>query len=149
MKKHIMAVLSVLCLSACSSQVSVKSGSRSEAINAGTLDRTMYLRGDFTLWDFEPHYILKEQSAGIYTVKAKFMTPGKVYEFKIADEQWSKGYNCGYKVQGALKLGQAQLADCNALYNYFTFMPNKKGWYVITFDYRDNQSPTVTINMSY
>ncbi|MBD1581878.1 hypothetical protein [Pseudoalteromonas sp. S16_S37] len=143
MKKLTLAVLALL-LSACSSQISLSNSTSGPTISE-TLERTMYLRGDFTLWDAEPHYILKPQGAGIYTVKAKFMTPGKVYEFKIADEQWSKGYNCGYKVQGVLKLGQPQLADCNTIYNYFSFVPSKKGWYVISFDYSDNRSPKVTI----
>ncbi|NOU51376.1 hypothetical protein HG263_12635 [Pseudoalteromonas sp. JBTF-M23] len=144
MKKLTLAVLALL-LSACSSQVSLSNGTSGTSISQ-TLERTMYLRGDFTLWDAEPHYILKPQGAGVYTVKAKFMTPGKVYEFKIADEQWSKGYNCGYKVQGILKLGQPQLADCNSIYNYFSFVPSKKGWYVIAFDYSDSRAPKVTIN---
>ncbi|CAM4270101.1 hypothetical protein [Pseudoalteromonas byunsanensis] len=145
MKKLIMAV-AALFLSACSSQINILDSITTVPSTDGTLDRTMYLRGDFTLWDAEPHYILQQQSEGIYTVKAKFMTPGKVYEFKIADEQWSQGFNCGYKVQGALKLNQPQLADCDTVYNYFSFMPSKKGWYIITFDYSDSRSPKVMIS---
>ncbi|BBN80022.1 hypothetical protein PA25_00070 [Pseudoalteromonas sp. A25] len=145
MKKLTLVVLSLL-LAACSSQINSPDSHVSSQSVVDVFDRTMYLRGDFTLWDAEPHYILKPRTAGVYSVKAKFMSPGKVYEFKIADEQWSKGYNCGYKVQGNLKLGQPQLADCNTIYNYFSFVPNKKGWYIITFDYSDSQSPTVTVN---
>ena len=146
MKKFVLSIVATFFLSACSNQVNVPSSIETSQQHVGVFDKTMYLRGDFTLWDAEPHYVLKQVRSGIYTVKAKFMTPGKVYEFKIADEQWSQGYNCGYKLQGKLVVGQPLIADCNTIYNYFSFMPNKKGWYVITFDYSDHRSPKVMVN---
>ena len=87
MKKLSAALLAFL-LTACSSQVYVPAPETIQP-NVKLFDRDMYLRGDFTLWDAEPHYKLGTKQPGIYTVKAKFMTPGKVYEFKIADESWS------------------------------------------------------------
>jgi hypothetical protein len=143
--KKFSAVLLTLLLSACSNQVHVTGTQQTATTLAKVLNRPMYLRGDFTLWDAESHYILKTTRMGVYTVKAKFMTPGKVYEFKLADEAWTQGYNCGYKVQGTLRLNQPQLADCNTVYNYFSFMPTEKGWYTITLDYSDSRSPKVLV----
>jgi hypothetical protein len=145
--KKITTLAMALLLSACSSQVRLNHENGQLTI-VNTLDRAMYLRGDFTLWDAEPHYLLKETQPGVYTVKAKFMTPGKVYEFKLADADWSQGYNCGYKVQGSLTLNKPTLADCNTVYNYFSFMPDKKGWYTITFNYTDGSAPTVMVSRS-
>ena len=54
------------------------------------------LRGDFTLWDAEPQYQFAPVGPALYQAQVKFSTPGKVYEFKIADADFSEGYNCGY-----------------------------------------------------
>jgi hypothetical protein len=134
----------MLVLTACTSKV--KRSEQIQTDNPKALTTSLYLRGDFTLWDAEPHYKLKMKSAGIYTVKAKFMTPGKVYEFKIADKAWSEGYNCGYKDHGTLSLNIAEEADCKTVYNYFSFKPKEKGWYVITFDNSKSQTPKVMIS---
>ena len=143
--KKLSAVVLALLLSACSSQVHVTDTQQTTTTVAKELNRPMYLRGDFTLWDAESHYRLKTSQPGVYSVKAKFMTPGKVYEFKLADEAWAKGFNCGYKVQGVLQLNQPELADCDTVYNYFSFMPKHKGWYKITLDYSDSRSPKVMV----
>ncbi|MBQ4864082.1 hypothetical protein J8L98_20545 [Pseudoalteromonas sp. MMG013] len=143
--KKLSTVLLMLLLSACANQVQITDSQQTNTTVAQELNRPMYLRGDFTLWDAESHYMLQESKKGVYSVKAKFMTPGKVYEFKLADDAWSKGFNCGYKVQGTLRLNQPQLADCDTVYNYFNFMPKKKGWYKITLDYSDNRSPKVLV----
>lgn len=144
--RQLFTVALLLLLSACSSQVYIADRQYpSSSSMIKVFEKPMYLRGDFTLWDAEPHYRLKVLSTGLYSVKVKFMTPGKVYEFKLADEAWSEGYNCGYKVQGRLQLGQPELVDCSTVYNYFSFMPKQKGWYRITLDYSNSQSPKVII----
>ncbi|WP_440054614.1 hypothetical protein ACSLBF_00040 [Pseudoalteromonas sp. T1lg65] len=142
-------VVSLLLLSACSSSnFTLPEGGLSgdgRQSGVGQLDRTLYLRGDFTLWDAEAQYRMVESQPGVYSARAKFMSPGKVYEFKIADEKWSEGYNCGYKNDGRLELGMPLAADCNTVYNYFSFKPSKKGWYEIQFDYRNTRYPKVVI----
>ena len=143
--KKLSTALLVLLLSACSSQVSVPSHTQ-DAHKADSLDKPMFLRGDFTLWDAEPQYKLTETKPGIYTVRTKLMNVEKVYEFKIADKAWSKGYNCGFKTQGNLTLNKPQIADCSTVYNYFNFSPKKQGWYTITFDYRNANLPTVMVS---
>ena len=144
--KYIYLFVLIILLTACTSKVKHTEQIQIEKVN--TLSKTLYLRGDFTLWDAEPHYQLKTNSAGIYSVKAKFMTPGKVYEFKIADKAWSDGYNCGYKENGTLTLDVPEIADCKTVYNYFSFKPKEKGWYVITFDNSESNMPKVTISKS-
>ena len=146
MKQLILAGL-ILFLSACSTPVSVVNVQQpTTAANSELFNKPIYLRGDFTLWDADTHYQLKELRSGIFTVKVKFMTPGKVYEFKLADEAWSEGLNCGYKTDGILQLDIPQLADCSTVYNYFSFMPRKKGWYKVTLDYSDRGAPTVMVS---
>ncbi|ESP91603.1 hypothetical protein [Pseudoalteromonas luteoviolacea] len=141
-----LSILGVLGLVGCTSpQISGQSSTQVSTPVAKMIDRPMYLRGDFSLWDAEEIYQLQPQGDGTYSVRARFMSLGKVYEFKIADGSWSQGYNCGYRFQSVLKLGQPQAADCHTIYNYFSFIPDKKGWFRITFDYREPKKPMVLI----
>ncbi|MAD05016.1 MAG: hypothetical protein CMK65_15535 [Pseudoalteromonas sp.] len=146
MKRVITLALAGL-LTACSSQMQMPS--IDDILPSKDLDRTMYLRGDFTLWDAEPQYQLEQVAPGIFQTEVKFSTPGKVYEFKIADADFSEGYNCGYSdidpAGQSLVLGQAANADCNTIYNYFSFKPAAKGMYVVSFDYRNSNQPKVTV----
>ena len=80
MKRVITLALAGL-LTACSSQMQMPS--IDDILPSKELDRTMYLRGDFTLWDAEPQYKLEQVAPGIFQTEVKFSTPGKVYEFKV------------------------------------------------------------------
>ncbi|KZN77074.1 hypothetical protein N477_13255 [Pseudoalteromonas luteoviolacea H33-S] len=144
--KIALSILILLGLAGCASpQVGEITSNDVSQAEAKVIDRALYLRGDFSLWDAEDIYQLKPKGNGTYTVRARFMSPGKVYEFKIADEAWSQGYNCGYRYQSLVTIGQPQPADCNTIYNYFSFAPDKKGWYRITLDYRAPHKPVVLI----
>ena len=146
MKRVITLALAGL-LTACTSQIQMPS--IYDMLPSKDLDRTMYLRGDFTLWDAEPQYILEQVASGIFQAEVTFSTPGKIYEFKVADANFSQGYNCGYSDMDpagqVLLLGQAAIADCNTIYNYFSFKPATKGVYVVSFDYRNSNKPKVTV----
>ncbi|MCF2860261.1 hypothetical protein L1286_22525 [Pseudoalteromonas sp. SMS1] len=144
-KNAAISLLLVLGIAGCASPTITPDQPTSIQHNAKVIERAMYLRGDFSLWDAEDIYRLLPQGEGRYLVRARFMSPGKVYEFKIADEKWSEGYNCGYRFQGTLKLGQPLPVDCNTVYNYFSFAPDKKGWYSITLDYSDSNNPTLIV----
>ncbi|WP_052262567.1 hypothetical protein [Pseudoalteromonas luteoviolacea] len=145
-KRIALSIMVLLGLVGCASpNVSEQTLMGASEPDAKIIDRAMYLRGDFSLWDAEGIYQLKPQGNGTYTVRARFMSPGKVYEFKIADEAWSQGYNCGYRYTSAITLVKPQPADCNTIYNYFSFTPDKKGWYRITLDYRDANNPMVIV----
>ncbi|OUS69304.1 hypothetical protein B5G52_17285 [Pseudoalteromonas sp. A601] len=145
--KRILTLAVVSLLTACSSQVQLPS--IDDVLPSKELDKTMYLRGDFTLWDAEPQYQFEQVAPAIYQANVKFSTPGKVYEFKIADADFSEGYNCGYSEAApagqSLVLGQAAIADCNTIYNYFSFTPAIKGSYIVSIDYRNYDEPKVTI----
>ena len=145
--KRIITLAVVSLLTACSSQVQLPS--IDDVLPSKELDKTMNLRGDFTLWDAEPQYQFEKVAPGIYQANIKFSTPGKVYEFKIADADFSEGYNCGYSEAApagqSLTLCQASLADCNTIYNYFSFSPAAKGRYIVSIDYRNYDEPKVTI----
>ncbi|MBB1467862.1 hypothetical protein H5232_05215 [Pseudoalteromonas sp. SG41-5] len=145
--KRILTVALVALLSACSSQIQMPD--LSDVLPGQALDRTMYLRGDFNLWDAETQYEFTQVAPALYQAQVKFSTPGKVYEFKIADMEWSAGYNCGFSEQDptgqSLTLGQSVKADCNTTYNYFSFTPAIKGSYIVSIDYHNNDQPKVTI----
>lgn len=142
--KRILTLALAGLLTACTSQISID-----DVLPQQELDRPMYLRGDFTLWDAEPQYQFEQVGPALYQAQVKFSTPGKVYEFKIADADFSEGFNCGYSdTQPAgqqLTLGQPTLADCNTIYNYFSYTPAIKGTYVVSIDYRKYDKPQVTI----
>ena len=131
-------------LTACTTQISFD-----DVLPQQELDRTLYLRGDFSLWDAETQYQFIQVGPALYQAQVKFSSPGKVYEFKIADADFSEGYNCGYSdAQPAgqkLTLGQTALADCNTIYNYFSYTPAIKGTYIVSIDYSDYDEPKVTI----
>ena len=145
--KRILTVALVALLSACSSQIQMPD--LSDVLPGQELDRTMYLRGDFNLWDAETQYEFTQVAPALYQAQVKFSTPGKVYEFKIADMEWSAGYNCGFSEQDptgqSLTLGQSVVADCDTTYSYFSFTPAIKGSYIVSIDYHNNDQPKVTI----
>ncbi|MBH0018240.1 hypothetical protein JFJ09_16835 [Pseudoalteromonas arctica] len=142
--KRILTLAIAGLLTACTSQISIN-----DVLPQQELDRTIYLRGDFTLWDAEPQYQFAPVGPALYQAEVKFSTPGKVYEFKIADVDFSEGYNCGYSdaqpAGQSLTLGQPAIADCNTIYNYFSFTPAIKGTYIVSIDYSDYDKPQVTI----
>ncbi len=142
--KRILTLAIAGLLTACTSQVSIN-----DVLPQQELDKTVYLRGDFTLWDAEPQYQFMPVGGALYQAEVKFSTPGKVYEFKIADADFSEGYNCGYSdaqpTGQKLTLGQPVLADCNTIYNYFSYSPAIKGTYIVSIDYSDYDEPKVTI----
>ncbi|MDQ2045664.1 hypothetical protein NRL14_18320 [Pseudoalteromonas sp. 20-92] len=142
--KRILTLAIAGLLTACTSQISIN-----DVLPQQELDRTIYLRGDFTLWDAEPQYQFMSVGPALYQAEVKFSTPGKVYEFKIADADFSEGYNCGYSdsqpAGQSLTLGQPAIADCNTIYNYFSFTPAIKGTYIVSIDYSDYDKPQVTI----
>ncbi len=142
--KRILTLAIAGLLTACTSQISIN-----DVLPQQELDRTIYLRGDFTLWDAEPQYQFAPVGPALYQAQVKFSTPGKVYEFKIADADFSEGYNCGYSdaqpAGQSLTLGQPAIADCNTIYNYFSFTPAIKGTYIVSIDYSDYDRPQVTI----
>jgi hypothetical protein len=142
--KRILTLAMAGLLTACTSQISIN-----DVLPQQELDRSIYLRGDFTLWDAEPQYQFKQVGPSLYQAQVKFSTPGKVYEFKIADADFSEGFNCGYSDSQpsgqSLTLGQSTRADCSTIYNYFSYTPAIKGSYIVSIDFSDYDEPQVTI----
>lgn len=58
----------------------------------------LYLRSEFTWWEAKPEFMFKtiEESTG-KIVTTKIEADGNPYHIKVADMQWSKYKNCGYK----------------------------------------------------
>ena len=96
--------------------------------------------------------VMQRVAPAIYETKIRFSTPGNAYEFKIADAQWSAGYNCGYldeALDKTLELGLPVQADCNSVYNYFSFTPEEKGWYKVSINFSRFKKPLVTVNQVF
>ncbi|MCG7546223.1 hypothetical protein MHM93_18785 [Pseudoalteromonas sp. MM17-2] len=147
MTKQIPLLVSALLLGACSSSVTID-----DIVPAEEVKKPLFLRGDFSLWDAQPEYQMQRVAPAIYETKIRFSTPGKAYEFKIADAQWSAGYNCGYLDEGldkTLELGLPVQADCNSVYNYFSFTPEEKGWYKVSINFSRFKKPLVTVNQVF
>ena len=120
--------------------------------HVGNVDTTLYLRGDFTLWEAQKAYQLTQQTANVYSTKVKFGSIGKAYEFKVADANWTQGYNCGFKNEDLdkfLEVGIPVQANCDSVYNYFSFTPYEAGWYEVSINFRNKSTPLVTINQIF
>ncbi len=143
--KRILTLAMAGLLTACTSQISIN-----DVLPQQELDRSIYLRGDFTLWDAEPQYQFKQVGPSLYQAQVKFSTPGKVYEFKIADADFSEGFNCGYSDSQpsgqSLTLGQSTRADCSTIYNYLSNKPAIKWSHIVSIDFSDYDKPQRTIN---
>lgn len=149
MKKALITVSLAAMLTACASTDNSLVEQEAEQGNVST---ALYLRGDFTLWEAQAAYKLDAQTSNIFKTKVKLTTAGKAYEFKIADANWSQGYNCGYNDEGldkVLELGIPVQANCDSVYNYFSFTPYEAGWYEVSINFRNKSTPQVTVNQVY
>ncbi|MFY8274615.1 hypothetical protein AAEU32_10885 [Pseudoalteromonas sp. SSDWG2] len=147
MKAKLSLALATLFLGACSSTVTLD-----DIVPAEEVNKPLYLRGDFSLWDAQPEYQMQKVAPAIYETKINLSTPGKAYEFKIADANWSENYNCGYLDEGLdkqLEIGLPVQADCNSVYNYFSFTPAEEGWYKISINFSRFSKPLVTVNQVF
>ena len=149
MKKAILAAALSTLVVGCSS---TDSTILDQDVVSGNVEKSLYLRGDFTLWEAQKEYLLQQQTNNVFTTKVKFGSIGKAYEFKIADTNWSQGYNCGYKSEDLdkfLEVGIPVQANCDSVYNYFTFTPYEAGWYEVSINFRNKNIPLVTINQIF
>ena len=148
MKKILPIIFIASVLTACSSTESFK---ENEVENTG-IETPIYLRGNFNTWEAQPEYQLKKISTDVLQTKIKLSTAGQTYEFKIADENWSQGLNCGYLSEDLdqfLESGIPVQANCNSIYNYFSFTPYESGWYQVSINFRQKAKPLVTINQVF
>jgi hypothetical protein len=148
MKKIILAIAITSILSACSSTDTFES----DDVVIDKINTPIYLRGNFNTWEAQPELELKRVNADVLQTKVKLSTAGETYEFKIADEQWSKGLNCGYLSEDLdqfLESGIPVQANCNSIYNYFSFTPYESGWYQVSINFRQKAKPLVTINQVF
>ena len=149
MKKVLLPLALSSLLAACSS---TDNAILDQEVATGNVDTALYLRGDFTLWEAQKAYLLAQQTSNVLTTKVKFSTIGKAYEFKIADAQWTQGYNCGFKNEDLdkfLEVGIPVQANCDSVYNYFSFTPYEAGWYEVSINFKNKSTPLVTINQIF
>jgi hypothetical protein len=110
---------------------------------------SLYLRGSFTWFDAEPDYQVVEVSTNIYKTTIDLVADGQAYEFKFADDNWSKGNNCGYankEQDQVVDLVQKVTANCLAVDEFFLFTPQESGKYDFYIDFNESeQNPTVWI----
>ena len=58
----------------------------------------LYLRSEFTWWEAKPEFRFETiKDSTDKSVTTKIVADGSAYHIKVADSQWSKDKNCGYK----------------------------------------------------
>ncbi|SFC49790.1 hypothetical protein [Pseudoalteromonas denitrificans] len=148
MKKILPIIFLGSAITACSSTDSFEEN----AVSKTDIMTPIYLRGNFNTWEAQPEYQLKKINKDILQTKVKFSTAGETYEFKIADKNWSQGLNCGYmseELDQFIESGIPVQANCNSIYNYFSFTPYESGWYQVSINFRQKTKPLVTINQVF
>jgi len=108
----------------------------------------MYLRGVFNWWEADEAFKLIEQPDGTYMAKVELIADGQPYDFKIADANWSQGYNCGYLEKAndeIISLNRLVKADCNTTTNNFKFTPTHSGRYAFYVNFVNFQAPSLVV----
>lgn len=115
-----------------------------------SLDKSnyLYLRGTFSWWDLESEYRVKRHTETKYSAKVELQADGQTYEFKLADENWTSGNNCGFATPAdeTLELGIKANANCSAKYEPFRFKPEQSGRYRVFIDFADD-APRIWIEL--
>ncbi|WP_111979728.1 hypothetical protein [Algibacillus agarilyticus] len=135
------ALVAALGLTGCASQPNVaKEEDRSEYL---------YLRGSFTWFDAEESYKVQRETGQIYKTVVELVADGQAYEFKFADESWSKGKNCGYQDKAqdeVVTIGNKVTANCSAKFEFFRFTPANSGKYNFFVDFStSDKAPQIWI----
>ena len=75
--KRILTLAIAGLLTACTSQVSIN-----DVLPQQELDKTVYLRGDFTLWDAEPQYQFMPVGGALYQAEVNLVRQVKCTNLK-------------------------------------------------------------------
>ena len=115
--------------------------------HVGNVDTTLYLRGDFTLWEAQKAYQITQQTANVYSTKVKFGSIGKAYEFKVADADWTEATNFGAATgEEALEIDTAKtLVFGEGVAQNMTLDVIVPGDYAFTLDATDPAAPIITV----
>lgn len=135
-------LLSFTFLSACSST------SIPYINDSAKLDRVMYLRGVFNWWEADDSFKLIKQPDGSYMTSVELIADGQPYDFKIADANWSQGFNCGYLHKSndeVVTLNRLLKADCNTTANNFKFTPKQTGSYSFYVNFSNLANPSLVV----
>ncbi len=111
----------------------------------------MYLRGSFSLWNYQSQYQLQRVGNRRYSAAAE-LSEGKVYEFMFSGKDASKA-NCGYQDKTKdqwLKVGKTSSARCQGVVlQNFIFKPVVSGVYEFFLDFTNAKKPTVYVKKAY
>ena len=102
----------------------------------------LLLRGSFNGWQAQPAYQLQQQGDGQYSVTVNLSAGAKPQFFKLGDEEWQPGANCGPQdidKDQLVTLGQPVAVDCNQPRRSFSFLPPASGQYRFVFTTRDDK----------
>lgn len=102
----------------------------------------LLLRGSFNGWQAQPAYQLQQQGDGQYSVTVNLSAGAKPQFFKLGDEEWQPGANCGPQdidKDQLVSLNQQVAVDCNQPRRSFSFLPPASGQYRFIFTTHDDQ----------
>ncbi|AWB66447.1 hypothetical protein C2869_08415 [Saccharobesus litoralis] len=139
-------------LATCLTTTLLLAGCASQPTQVPEEDRSeyLYLRGSFTWFDAEDDYKVEKVAGQLYKTTVELVADGQAYEFKFADESWSRGRNCGYANKNqdeVVEIGNKVKANCGAKFEFFRFTPKESGKYDFFIDYgQSEQSPSIWIS---
>lgn len=102
----------------------------------------LLLRGSFNGWQAQPAYQLQQQGEGEYSVTVNLTASAKPQYFKLGDDEWQPGANCGPQdidKDQLVTLGQPVAVDCNQPRRSFSFLPPASGQYRFVFTTHNDQ----------
>lgn len=112
----------------------------------------LYLRGSFSLWDYDESYKLQQVSRNLYSAAASLQR-SQTYEFMFSGKDTTKPYaNCGYhqdKDQVVIEKKKVRARCTNVVLQNFKFTPKKSGMYEFFIDVSYIQFPRVYVNKAY
>lgn len=102
----------------------------------------LFVRGSFNGWQTVAAHQLQKEGADSYVVVIPLTTDVKPQYFKLGDDNWRLGANCGPREIDAdqlIALGQTVAVDCNQPRRSFSLQPPANGPYRFTFTTVDKQ----------
>jgi len=120
---------------------------RASQTSCAPFPRDLFVRGGFNSWAADPAFKLGFLGGTDYSVSAP-VNPAGNYEFKIADEGWTNGTNCGAGTAGdTVRLGIPLLLDCASNNNLKLAAPTA-GDYTFALAAADTANPVLTVTKS-
>jgi len=117
---------------------------RTSQTSCAPYPRDLFVRGGFNSWAADPAFKLQFLGGTDYSVSSPVSTAGD-FEFKIADEGWTAGTNCGAVTAGdTVRLGVPLTLDCSSN-NNLKLSAASAGNYTFALNAASTANPVLTV----